>query len=333
MTGAKATAPPRRHHFLPRFYLAGFTLSGDRDGELWALSVKDARQWKGKPGTLGHEKDFYRIDEVEGATSEAVEELFSRVESDMAPALRTVVERRALPDRGTRDFDLLINFVALMATRVPRLRSALSEFVGSIAKHIAELTVASPHAFRSAVESARKAGADIPEKPDYEAMREFIEGEHYRVEVDRSWLVSQIFQSIDILLPLLGSRQWSLLIIDDTDCDFVTSDNPVAVSWSEPQPPSFFGPAFGLRRTDVTFPLSRGLAMLGRFEGRPMVLRADHRIVATVNYRTSSNGERLICSPREDFLCLRPDGIGTSADLIDAIQRRAMEKSRDEEGT
>ena len=325
MAGTKHTAVPRRHHFLPRFYLAGFTLSHDRDGDLWALSVKDARQWKGKPGTLGHEKDFYRVEEVEGIAAEAVEDLFAKVESDVAPALRTVVEQQALPDRGTRDFDLLINFVALMATRVPRLRSVLNEFMGSIAKHIAQLTVASPHAFRSAVESAREGGADILEEPDYEAMREFILGEHYRVEVDRSWLIGQIFQSIDILLPLLGSRQWSLLIIDEDDCDFVTSDNPVAVSWSEPQPPSFLGPAFGLRRTDVTFPLNRRLAMLGRFEGRPMALRSDRRMTATVNYRTSSNAERFVCSAREEFVCLRPDGIGTSNDLIDAIERRAIE--------
>jgi len=327
MATTKATPTPRRHHFLPQFYLAGFTLSGQRDGELWALWLKDGRRWRGKPETLGYEKDFYRVGEVAGVAPEAVEQLFAKVESDMAPVLRTLVERQALPDRGSPEFDLLINLVALMATRVPRLRSVLQEFMGSIARQMAHLTIASPHAFRSAGDTARKAGADLPEAPDYEAMRKFIEEDHYRVEVDQSWLIGQIFQSIDILLPLLGSRQWSLLIADDEGCDFVTSDNPVAVSWSQAQPRGFFGPAFGLRRTDVTFPLSRRLVMLGRFEGRPMVLRADRRMVATVNYRTSVNGERLICSPREEFPCLRPDGIGTSADLVDAIKRRAADRA------
>jgi hypothetical protein len=333
MATTKATPTPRRHHFLPQSYLAGFTLAGQRDGEMWALSLKDGRRWKGKPDTLGHEKDFYRVDELEGVAPDAVEHLFAKVESDMAPVLRTLLEQQALPDRESPEFALLINLVALMATRVPRLRSVLQDFMGSIARHMAHLTVASPHAFRSAVDSARKAGADLPEEPDYEAMRKFIEGDQFRVEVDQSWLVGQIFQSIDILLPLLGSRQWSLLIADDETCDFVTSDNPVAVSWSQPQPRGFFGPAFGLRRTDVTFPVSRGLVMLGRFEGRPMVLRADRRMVATVNYRTSGNGERLVCSPREEFPCLRPDGIGTSADLIDAIKRRAVEPGEGEPPT
>ena len=330
MSSPHTTPTPRRHHFLPRFYLAGFTLAGQRDDELWALSIDDGRRWKGRPDTLGHERDFYRVDEVEGVVPEAVEELLAKVESDMAPVLRTILEGEELPDRGSRDFDFLINLVALMATRVPRLRSVLQGFMGSIAKHIAHLTVASPQAFRAAVESARRAGADLPEEPDYDAMREFIEGEHYRVEVDRSWLVGQIFQSIDILLPLLGSRHWSLLVIDDEDCDFVTSDNPVAVSWSEPRPRGFFGPAFGLRKTDVTLPLSRRLALLGRFEGHPATLAADRRTVAAVNYRTATNAERFICSPREDFPCLRPDGIRTSADLIEAIRRRAGAQHQDD---
>jgi hypothetical protein len=120
----------------------------------------------------------------------------------MAPVLRTLLERQDLPDRGSPGFDLLINLLALITTRVPRLRSVLQDFMGSIARHMAHLTVASPHAFRSAVDSARKAGADLPEDREYEAMRKFIEGDHYRVEVDQSWLVGQILQSIDILLPL-----------------------------------------------------------------------------------------------------------------------------------
>ncbi len=281
MSTMKTTPTPRRHHFVPQFYLAGLTLSGQCDEELWALSVSDGRRWKGKPDTIAHERDFYRVDEVEGLAPDAVERLLAKAESEIAPVLRTILEQEALPKRDSRDFDLLLNLIAGMAARVPHLRSVLSEFMGSIARHVAQLTVASPHAFEAAVESARKGGADIPEKVDYDTMRKFIEGEHYRVEVNRSWLVGQIFQSIDILLPLLASRQWSLLIVDGDDCDFVTSDNPVAVSWSKPQPPSFFGPALGLRRTDVTFPLSRRLALLGRFEGRATTFRADRRTVAT----------------------------------------------------
>jgi hypothetical protein len=44
MATTKATPTPRRHHFLPQFYLAGFTPSGRRDDELWALSLKDGRR-------------------------------------------------------------------------------------------------------------------------------------------------------------------------------------------------------------------------------------------------------------------------------------------------
>jgi hypothetical protein len=57
---------PRRHHFIPQFYLAGFTDSGQRDGSLWILNREDGLRWQGTPASVAHERDFYRVDDVEG---------------------------------------------------------------------------------------------------------------------------------------------------------------------------------------------------------------------------------------------------------------------------
>jgi hypothetical protein len=60
------------------------------------------------------------------------------------------------------------------------------------------------------------------------------------------------------------------------------------------------------RFTDVTVPLSRDVALLGRFEEVDAISCASALEVAALNSRTFSNDKRFVYSAREDFLLLGP---------------------------
>src|SRR5450755_3787132 len=54
-------AEPRRHHYVPQCWLAGFTETGENDGRLWVTDFSRQRQWPATPANAGHIRDFYRL--------------------------------------------------------------------------------------------------------------------------------------------------------------------------------------------------------------------------------------------------------------------------------
>jgi hypothetical protein len=80
---------PRRHHYVPRFWLAGFTDTGEKDGTLWVTDLPRKKQWQAKPGSTGFINDFYRISE-EDLDPVIVEKALAEMEGDVAPILRAI---------------------------------------------------------------------------------------------------------------------------------------------------------------------------------------------------------------------------------------------------
>lgn len=237
--------------------------------------------------------------------------------------LSRVLAQETLPAEGTDDFEILVNFIALMTARVPATRTALAQPLEMLARMFADTMVVTPEHYRAAVERARRSGVDVPDV-DYETMRDFVR-EHMGVAIPQAGHIKQLFQVVDILLPFLAARKWSLLIAEYGAGDFIASDDPVALTWtSTPALPGMAPPGFGLMETDVTFPLSKKLAILGRFEGEAGRFSADRARVAAINTRTGMYCVRFLCSPSEDFLWLKADGtVRGAADLVQEIETEA----------
>ncbi len=55
-------AMPRKHHYVPQFYLQGFTVDGKGDGQLWVLDQKTGRQWQSTAKSSARQTDLYRVE-------------------------------------------------------------------------------------------------------------------------------------------------------------------------------------------------------------------------------------------------------------------------------
>src|SRR5713101_4902026 len=106
----------RRHHFLPQFYLAGFTYSASRDDFLWVLDQSEAKQWRARPAEIAHQRDFYRVD-LPGVAPDSIERAFSIFEARAAPIVKRVIDTRHLP--SGEDFVVLLNLIAWIAVKIP----------------------------------------------------------------------------------------------------------------------------------------------------------------------------------------------------------------------
>jgi hypothetical protein len=293
---------PRKHHYTPVFYLKNFA---GPEGLLHIVSRRDGHRFCGTPESIGFEKDFYTIDEADpGDDPHAIERAFAEFEGDAAAVVQQVIATCKLPTDDDR-LGILLNFVALAAVRVPSARVAISRPREQVARMVADIVVSSKERFES---TCRSAGIDPAEEGvTYESMKRFV-AHNMSIHVPTITYIDSVMKMIDVMLPFLAARSWTVLISDQPGEHLVVSDHPVALTWSDGRRHGFFGPGHGLSKTDVTIPLSSRVALLGKFEPGAEVLRLDRQGIAAVNSKTIAFCQRFVAGPERCFLCL--DNLG-----------------------
>ncbi len=211
----------------------------------------------------------------------------------------------------------LLAFVAIHGARVPRVRALTSGAVDETMRTMLRMASATAEHWAATQSSMIAAGYDGVENLTFEEMHEYVERGEFKVSMGNTWEVEQVLNQADLLCDLLVRRNWTLLVAICRGDYFISSADPVGLAWSTPRPPSMFGPGFGLRNTDVTFPISSNLAILGKFEAIPRILPADTELVAAVNSRTG-RGANEVYARSHDFPWLGPDHTIRRGGLLDA---------------
>ena len=115
---------------------------------------------------------------------------------------------------------------------------------------------------------------------------------------------------VDAILPYLDGRNWVLVESSSETGPFITCDNPVSLSWTEPEkvPPIYRkSPGFGLKGTQVYFPVSQDLVLMGEFDKEDGVVQGSEELVALCNSIMLHNFYNQIYAPKPGF---RFDGKG-----------------------
>ncbi len=322
----------RKHHFIPEFFLANFTPSGTKDDFLCVTDMKERKGYSTKPRNAGFQKDFYRMD-VDGAPPDIFERIFGQLEGCAAPAVRHVLEQRALPPHP--GFDHLMELIGLLMVRVPATWERVRRAVDQTMKAAFRPYFSDPEAVRGLIEKMRLEGAPLPEGVDYdevdhEGLVSFVQNEDlYTLSVDKEWLLGQMIEASAHAQTMLFERNWTILVAEGDAGEFICSDAPVCLTWSDPNRQDRV-PRLFEHHTEVTVPLGKGVALRGRYEsGQPDVVRCDRRASAQLNTRTISSGDRFVYSSGKDFPWERNDGsIGNWDDLISDVEALPRERRR-----
>ena len=97
-------------------------------------------------------------------------------------------------------------------------------------------------------------------------------------------------------------RNWTLVKTGGESGEFITTDNPVSLTWHNPdQAPQFMSPGFGLRDTMVYFPVSKNLALVGEFDSNDRVTEANKQLVAILNSKTIANSYQRVFAAKSNF--------------------------------
>ena len=290
----KSTA--RRHHYLPQAYLAAFTRTGSKYDKFFVLDVHRGRSFSTSPINVAVERDFNRID-IEGRSIDAIEQALAPFERQAAMAIRNVIESEKFPD--DENFNLILNLLGLIAVHNPQLRKSFNHSREQLIHRIGDLLVSDKKIWEHHVKKARESGENINDDVSFDNVKQFIEERKYRLEFSPGSNLRVEFHAFDKLLPIIGQRTWSVLVAPNDGPELICSDHPVTLVWKSGN----VGPlGYGLKETEVFFPLGRRVGFYGVFENplKPVV-KLKPSYAAMLNRRVALSAERHVFSALESF--------------------------------
>jgi len=290
----------RQHHYVPQCYLKGFVANREKP-KLFVVDAKERRSFSTSPANVAVERDFHRID-IDGLAPDALENAFSKFEADLDQALKRIVTVRSIKDDNDRT--LVFNLIGLMATKNPRLRESFRVACEHTAKIIMDLATSTPERWASQVRRAQKDSfIAVDADTDYKKMRDFVEREEYKVKTMTSMHLHMELQTFDKILPFIFNRKWILFRAPPKTTGFVTSDHPMCLMWSDlAQCGGPYPPGLGLRRTELLFPISNELVIIGAFEIENDEIDADDLLIAQINGSIILHSMRQIYARDSEFL-------------------------------
>jgi hypothetical protein len=292
----------KRHHFVPKCYLESFSVKNPkkRKSNLYAFDAVDRKVFRPAPDNVALQTDFNTID-LEGHKPDAFENAMAGVESDIGPALVRIVETKSLKNEDDRT--LLLNLIGLLHIRNPRQRERSRDFRDRVAKTVLDVALSSPEIWNSQVKKAKEAGfmpADAD--ADYEKMKKDYKPDNYKIELSNIESIRTEMDTFDHILPLLFARKWVLLKAPEGSAGFITSDHPVCLYWSEPDPArGNRGPGLKHKGSEILFPISPSLAVVGAFELENAEADLTEEEVASSNGTIVVFAQRQVYAPSMNF--------------------------------
>lgn len=297
----------RNHHYLSQCYLKGFTNGGSKKSKLAVIDLQQKKQFETIPRNVGGLRDFNRI-EAPDIDPNSLEQDLAKFESSAVTALRKI-ENGAKLEGEVRD--LILNLIALLAIRSPERREHWRKFQAQIVERVMDLTLASKERWESQMRQMKEAGTAVDESVTYEDVKRFHESKAYTIEVTREHHIHMEFVGIEAILPLLNERKWLIVKSTEETGPFITSDHPVSLTWKEPDKiPPFYrsSPGFGMRSTQVYFPLSHHAALIGEFDATEGEIIGTKELIAALNSEILWRAHKQLYAPKLSFLFIGKGG-------------------------
>jgi hypothetical protein len=276
----------RAHHYVPQCWLAGFTDTGESDGMLYVTDLKRRSQWRCKPSEAGHRRDFYRVEDGTIADPLAIEKIFSKIETEVAPVFRVLVQEKRGPKDGF-ELGMLLEYMAIQWIRVPTFRAIVGRTVYS---HFSKDVLSSPEAWQRA-----KQRAGIPDgdpDTDYSKVKEAWASGQIVFSGQSAFYLKRGAQLVAEIDSCLKLYKWDWLVSDSGQ--FIGFDSPVAMDGPE-------GQAVGFKNAGIViYPVNRHLLLYGTRESveRPFLTT---KLIARHNTFALLSADEQVYSHRPDF--------------------------------
>lgn len=263
---------PRKHHFLPQFYLRGFSI--DRRG-IYQIEKRTAKFYGCQIKDTAAIKDFHELDHEGVEDPNALEKSLAQIEGEFANHLTTFLAG-GLINEDARLYT--IQLLSLLRMRVPALK-----------RHI---EASYPSTIRKVAEFLEKDG-EFPAPPP--GLEDKLKVKNLKIEV-LNWKCLEIMFQLAANEELLQSlyRMRTTLFRAPFGTSFLTSDQPVSL-YHPSAAASPYGAGPDTPGIQISLPLSsRALIQLDHQRGAHSACIATTEQVDEFNRRTAAMAQEYV---------------------------------------
>jgi Protein of unknown function (DUF4238) len=324
MTEERKAAAPRKQHYVPQFYLRGFT---NQNGQLFVVDATTRNHFWTSPQNVAAKRDFNRVD-ADGVKPDVVERALAKFESEIAPGIERVRKEAAFMDNADRN--AVVNLICALALRNPRKRENIDRFMSDTLQLMAEMALATKERWEGQVAQMKADGVlEEDTETDYDAVKKMVKEKKFKFRIAKEFQISLEVEHFDEMLPYFSARRWQILKARADTGGFVTTDHPVCLRWSKAEHRGGrFGPGYGLAGTDILFPLSSELGLIGRFDGNEVSVEADLFTVSSFNTAVIGYASSQIYAADNQYYYMRPfpQAFGRGYMLVEDPNLKALDE-------
>jgi hypothetical protein len=270
---------PKRHHYLPQFYLRGFSDKGfgDKKGRVRALDFIGQKCFTSNPKDVANIADYNTVNGADGLPDVVVEsELLGKIDSDAATVIGAIEKTHHLPTGD--DWLKLCMFVASLQVRVPKFRQQNHE----IAQHMVDLLAPGRQSDQEVVKAPELSSGGVT----FDDVKHLIRGEGFEVAVPRTDHVVAMVK----MIPQIAAFAYQMtpyLFVASEKGRFVAGDAPIHKfdSNDERRQSRLTGVGWATPEVEITVPLTQNCCLVLAVGDQKLPKRtpANDSVVANCN--------------------------------------------------
>lgn len=280
---------PKKHHYVPQFYLRHFSPDGQSIWQIVKVKQSEAQPtcFRTAIRDTAAVRDYHRLDCDGAEDANAIEKGLADVEGQLADAVVRALES------GVEDqqrCELLAVLVSVLMMRVPRYKRFIEESLRANVR-------------ATGLMMERK--GDLPPVP--EALKELLSFETLQIHIHNWICVAHMFELAcdPQALGLLSTMRLSLWRTNGNG-ELLSSDNPVSIFRPDAKRGDHYGTGIGDQRVQISLPLARdALLLLTWDKDAPTGGVLDVPLIDEYNRRTIVSADKVVFASTNDDAFLR----------------------------
>ncbi len=286
---------PKRHHYLPRFYLEGFS----KKNCFWVFDRIKNEVRKQTPESTAVQIDYYTAT-VKGAQYRDIEKYFAELEGRTKPIISKIMQSETIT---SEDKETLSMFISFLRVRVPDFEKMVNEMSEKAIKWKNQFSCASTGQAEAMIrEFERDTGKKLNLAPQklYEVIREG----KYSLKFKREWSLLNMLSVGIRQAQYFRVMNWAFLRAPQ-DSAFITSDTPFLLAPPKNHDPKPLLAGVGITTHNATkyTPLNSEVCIMMGNPGDVIVEKnVDKETVQWINCSIAENTDRFVIASNKTQL-------------------------------